>query len=152
MKIFRTVLDILMLADFIILQNTDFTGGFIHEISGLILALLFVVHICVNMKMTSKMLGNFKSLKFRSKLSLVADILLFTAMIVCVTSGLLVSSIIGITSMPVIVSQIHIWSGISAFIIMIVHLGLHISPLLAKINKVYDNKILPLTAETITFC
>ncbi|MGN1113759.1 MAG: DUF4405 domain-containing protein [Oscillospiraceae bacterium] len=152
MKIFKPILDFIMIIDFVLLQSTKFTGGNLHEILGIALAIILFIHIAVNMKQTVRMFQNFGKLKLKAKMSLIIEVILITAFAICIISGLLISKyLLHMPAFSYSFSLIHSWAGIISFIIALIHLGFHLSPLFAKINQVYDNKKIPVAAESVTY-
>ena len=48
MKLFKIIIDVLLLIDTFILVNMDITGHLIHEILGIAMAILLLIHIVTN--------------------------------------------------------------------------------------------------------
>ena len=151
-KFLKPTVDILMLADFIVLQSMKFTGGKFHEIFGLVLVFLMLVHLCLNMKMIVQSLKNFGKIKAKTKISLIIDILFMLVFMTCIVTGLLSSRFILSTNAPVIISVIHRYTGMAGLVICLIHLGFHLSPLFAKINKVYEKKRIAFLSECLIYC
>ena len=151
-KFLKPTVDILMLADFIAFQIMKFTGGKFHEIFGLVLVFLMLVHLCLNMKMIVQSFKNFGRIKAKTKISLIVDILFMLVFMTCIVTGLLSSRFILSTNAPGIISVIHRYSGSAGLVICLIHLGFHLSPLFAKINKVYENKRIAFLAECLIYC
>ena len=153
LKILRPITDILILAMLVILQSTKLTGGNLHEITGMLLVVIFLVHISINMKMTLSMTKNFGKLKNSSRISLIVDFILILSMLVCIVSGVLTSQFLfNMKSSPEVLFSVHRWSGIASLLVSLVHLGFHLPAILAKINRVYDSKRLAALGEVIIYC
>lgn len=134
-KKIRLIVDILMVILFIALMLNQFTGVFAHEILGVSVFVLFIVHHILN--------RNFYKTMFKGKLTklrlayLITDILLLVMMIIMVISSLLISqhifTFLGVTR-HMLGRQLHIVSSYSIYLISALHLGLHYN-MIVKLKK-----------------
>lgn len=99
-----------------------------HEVAGLILIGLVVVHIVINIKTASAMCKKFLKDPAAIKTGLVVDILLLLCFALVGISGVLISHTIltGISSDNVIYKMLHMFGGGLSVILLGVHIGLHI--------------------------
>ena len=139
MKKVRLIIDILMYCLFILVMGPHITENFLHEIIGTIISVLFIIHTTLNIKFY-KILFKGKYNKKRIILTLV-DILLLVCMIGMIISSLIISNnvfkFLNIET-TMFGKKIHMLSNSWGFILMSLHVGLHIEPLIKKIK----NKIL----------
>lgn len=140
MKKLIIIIDVIMYIFFIILMGHHITGNHIHEILGTGIIILFLIHNLINIKfykLIFKGRYNFK----RLFLTLI-DILLLVSMIGIIISSIIISndvfSFLNIqtTSFGL---KLHMLSNSWAFIIMSIHLGLHLNTLISKINNKMKN-------------
>lgn len=125
---FKVILDIVMLLTVLTLFSKQLFGMQYHEIAGIILLVLMIVHIAVNLKIASAMGKSFARLPAAVKIGFIADILLILCFIAIGVSGILISHTIltSISSDNVLFKQIHMFVGGLSVILLGVHLGLHI--------------------------
>ena len=143
MKKIKIVIDMLMYFIFVILMGHHITENLIHEILGTILFILFIVHHILNYryyKTTFKGKYNFKRVFL-----LIIDLLLLIAMIGMMISGVIISSdvftFLNIQT-TIFGRKLHMISTSWAFVIMSIHLGLHLGVFINKLNKKMKNSVL----------
>jgi len=124
-------LDILMVLVFALLFNTRvFSGLPFHEIAGLVLGGVFLIHLALNEKwvkqMTAKVLNSEISLK--TKIRYLVDVLLLLSMIFIVVSGIMISKtiLVGVlkASNNHMFQSLHIVVSYIALLLIGIHLGL----------------------------
>ncbi len=127
-KHFRIILDVLMLLLTLTLFSKQLISMQYHEIAGLILIALIIVHIVINIRTAKAMCKNFKKVPAAVKSGLVVDILLLFCFGLLGISGILISHtiFIGIASDNLFFKQSHMFSGGLSVILLGVHIGLHI--------------------------
>ena len=135
MKKFRIIIDVLMYIVFIVLMGHHIIENKIHEILGIIMFVLFVIHNILNIKFYKTMFKgkyNFKRFFLTS-----IDVLLLICFIGIIVSSINISSDV-FNFMNIQKKswglKLHMLSTSWGFIIMSIHLGLHLNPLLNKIN------------------
>ena len=140
MKKLRIIIDVVMYLLFIILMGHHITGNHIHEILGTGTIVLFIIHNIINIKFYKILFKGKYNLK-RIFLTLI-DILLLFCMIGIIVSSIIISndvfaflkiqtSIFGL--------KLHMLSTSWGFVILSIHLGLHLNVLISKINKKMKN-------------
>lgn len=129
--IFRYVLDATILALMVVMLLFDITGDLIHEVLGIALFVLVIVHCVLNHKWfrsIPRALGDCKGHGRRTFL-VVCDILLIVSMTLCAVSSVFVSlslfaSVQAVGSRAAWV-MLHDSSAYVAFAVMALHFGLH---------------------------
>lgn len=124
----KIVLDVIMLIMMLTLFDKQFISMAYHEIAGLILLALIIVHIALNIKTAAAMCKKFLRVPPAIKVGLVVDILLLVCFVLLGVSGVLISHTVltGISSDNVIFKQLHMFAGGLSVILLGVHIGLHI--------------------------
>lgn len=136
MKISRLIVDVVMYIFFIILMGHHITENLVHEILGTGIIVLFLIHNLLNIKFYKVIFKGKYNLK-RVFLTLI-DILLLFCMIGIIVSSIIISNDvftflnIHTTSFGL---KLHMLSTSWGFILMSIHLGLHLNSLINKINK-----------------
>ena len=139
-KKFRIILDIVMTCLFIILMGYYATENNVHEILGVITFVLFILHNILNIKW-------YKSI-FKGKhncqrtFHIIINLLLFVAMIGMTVSGIMISSdVFAFLNIPTNMfgRMLHMVSTSWGFILMSIHVGLHITGMMNKLNAKMKN-------------
>ena len=136
MRIIRKIIDILMFVITILLMDINNTGRFNHEVLGISLTLLLIIHILLNFKWVKQITKNFKKIKLQTKILYFVDVAIFVVYFVTIGLGLVTSSIFNFkisSSLKLMLSH-HIF-GRLALIFMIIHIGFHLKPLMNKVTK-----------------
>lgn len=142
MKKLRIIIDVIMYVFFIILMGHHITDNLIHEILGTGTIVLFIIHNILNFKFY-KNIFNGKYTAKRVVLTLI-DLLLLLCMIGIIVSSIIISSDvfaflnIHTTSFGL---KLHMLSTSWGFVIMSLHLGLHLNGMLNKISSKMKNSI-----------
>ena len=136
MKKIKMIIDIVMYLLFIILMGHHITDNLIHEILGTTLFVLFIVHHILNYRYYKTI---FKG-KYNAKrvFILVVDLLLFICMICMIISAINISSdVFSFLNIPTKIwgRKLHMLSTSWGFVLMNVHVGLHLNILISKLNK-----------------
>ncbi len=130
---------------FVLLLNTFVTGLDFHEIAGLIILGLFIIHNLLNWRWIvgiTKNLFNGKS-KAKTIIIYIVDFLLMICMVLTVLSGIFISKVL-FTSL--VVSNVEFWSYIHkpiayvCLILISIHLGLHWKYIMASFKKMLNLK------------
>lgn len=135
MKKIRIITDVVMYIFFIILMGHHITENLIHEILGTCIIVLFIIHNIINIKFYKLIFKG--KYNFKRVILTLIDILLLFAMIGIIISSIIISSDvfaflnIQTTSFGL---KLHMLSTSWGFIIMSIHLGLHLNSLINKIN------------------
>lgn len=92
---FKLMLDIALLAAFLVTTAPQFSGIAIHEWLGIALGVGWVVHLLVNWKWVAAVtLGFFARIPWRVRLLSVIDLLAFISVTVLVFTGLMISEVV----------------------------------------------------------
>lgn len=125
---FKIILDIVMFLAALTLFDKQLISIHYHEIAGLVLTGLFIIHIAVNFKTVVGMTKKFIKIPASLKVGLVVDILLILCFALVAVSGILISRTVltSISSGNVLFKMLHMFSGALSVILLGVHIGLHI--------------------------
>ncbi len=144
MKKFKVLIDILLFITTILLFDIELIGNLNHEILGITLGILIIVHIALNFKWIKQVTKNLKKVNTKTKIMYVTDIftmLIYLGAIIC---GILISDKIFNFHMGsnLYVVLAHLSLGRLAIIVMLIHLGLHLDRVFAKIKSKKLKKVL----------
>ena len=136
MKKIRITIDVLMYLLFIVLMGHHITGNLIHEILGTTLFVLFIIHQILNYKYYKNIFKGKYTVKRTAML--IIDILLLIAMICMIISAINISSdVFAFLHVPTKIwgRKLHMLSTSWGFVLMSIHVGIHLNILINKINK-----------------
>ena len=141
-KKFRIILDIIMTCLFIILMGYYVTENEVHEILGTITFVLFIIHNILNIKWYK---GIFKGKhSFQRTFHIILNLLLFIAIVGMMVSGIMISAdVFAFLDIPTTMfgRKLHLLSTSWGFVLMAIHVGLHITSLMNKLNTKMKNSI-----------
>lgn len=140
MKKIRILIDMLMTIFFIILMGYFITGNKVHEILGTITFVLFIIHNILNIKWYKAILKGKHN--FQRIFHIVINLLLLVAMLGMVVSGIMISSnVFSFLNIQTTMfgRKLHMLSTSWGFILMEIHVGLHLNSMMSKINKKMKN-------------
>lgn len=125
---FKMILDIIMFLMMLTLFSKQLIGMQYHEVAGLILIALIIIHIAVNIRTAADMCKKFIKIPGAIKTGLVVDILLLFCFALLGISGILISHTIltQIASDHSFFKMSHMFAGGLSVILLGVHIGLHI--------------------------
>ena len=151
MKKARMIIDILMVALLPLLMAYSLIGENIHEVLGICMFALFIVHHAINRKWwTGIFKGKYNAVRI---LNTAVNLFLAVFMLLQPISGILMSKYVlkevTISGASSALRTIHMALAYWGFIMMSFHLGLHIRVISAKI-KIHMNKVVR-TAVTVLF-
>ena len=140
MRKIRIIIDVVMYIIFIVLMGHHITENQMHEILGITVFVLFAIHNILNIKFYKAV---FKG-KYNSKrlFLTIIDILFLISMIAMIVSSVNISNNVFGTLNIKTKSwglKLHMLSTSWGFVIMSIHLGLHLNSLLNKINAKMKN-------------
>lgn len=93
--LFKLVLDVALLAAFLVTTAPQFSGMVIHEWLGLALGIGWGIHLLVNWKwITVVTLGFFARIPWRIRLSYVINLLAFISVTILIFTGLMISEVV----------------------------------------------------------
>jgi len=136
--IIKIVIDVVMLVLVGLLMEKNVLGLTFHEVGGLVLGLIIVVHLTINgqwiNRVTSKLFSN--EIPLKSKLSYLINMLLTIDFIVILISGISISKVIlSNLSFGGQFKTLHISASYIALVLLGVHLGLHWRMIITHIAK-----------------
>lgn len=126
-KTFKISLDVIMLIIYTFLTFGADLSGLAHEILGIAMGAIFLIHILINAKAFSAMTKSIRNHKATTKVKIlvILDILLFFVMPVAIVSGVLISKDLLNMGFNWMIFLIHQISSYAGFAILILHLGVH---------------------------
>lgn len=133
-KIVRNIINIDMPIMMITLMAYQLIGKAYHEYAGTALFIIFIIHNILNIKWYSKLFkGNYTPYRI---LSTIINILLLITMILLMISGIIMSeytfSFLNINSGMAISRLIHLSASHLGFILVSIHMGMHLGIFLPK--------------------
>jgi len=140
MKKIKMIIDILMYLLFIILMGHHITENLIHEILGTTLFVLFIVHHILNYRYYKTIFKG--KYTFKRTVILIIDLLLLISMIGMIISAINISSdVFRFLNIPTKIwgRKLHMLSTSWGFVLMSIHVGLHLNVLINKLNKKMKN-------------
>lgn len=157
MKKTKIILDIIMIIIMLLLMNLQVTGLNIHEILGIIIFALFIIHKVLNKKWITAMSKNIfnKNIKPKTKVMYWLDVILLIILTINVLTGILISKCI-LTNITVnnveLTTNIHNIVSIISIILIAIHLSFHLENMIAKIKKAFREPIEFSTIDIIVKC
>ena len=138
-KKIKVFIDIVMYIELILLMCEHSLVGLTHEVLGIILFILFIMHNALNYRWYKLILKR----KINPKMipSLIINFLIFVTFIILILSSFMISSYVFkglISSNAMLARGLHMISSIWLYILVSIHLGLHLNAILYKIKgKLY---------------
>ncbi len=135
MKKFRIILDIVMTCLLIVLMGYYITENSIHEILGTITFVLFIIHNILNIKWYKSIFKGKHN--FQRIFHIVINLLLFIVMIGVMVSGIMISSdVFDFLNIKTTMfgRNLHMISTSWGFVLTSIHVGLHITGIMNKLN------------------
>lgn len=144
MKKFKILIDIFMLVILIFTYNIAISGILVHEILGILIWILFLIHLGLNYKWIRIITKKFNSgIKRKIKQIYIIDLLLFIDFIIITISGLGISQYL-FTSLNVndifLFTTIHEFSAYSSVILIGIHMIMHFNFFNTLFNKIINDK------------
>lgn len=129
MKKLKIIIDILLLVVTSLLVNIQLSGRLTHEILGITILFLILIHIALHWKWIKQITKHFKEVNTKTKLMYIVDIFLMIIYFAAIILGISISSeLLKLkTASNFILIITHIILGRLSIIVMIVHIGLHIT-------------------------
>lgn len=136
MKVVRMFLDILMFILMLILMGPHITDNIIHEILGVTTFILFIIHHILNVRYYKNIFKG--KYNFMRTFILIIDIALFIAILGMMISSVIISSdFFAFLNIPTssFGRNLHMVSTAWSFILMAMHVGLHLNAMVYKIKN-----------------
>ncbi len=135
-KTLKLIVDILMTVVFVLLMCVSQTGSYLHEIMGIMVIILFVIHQILNINFYKNIFkGKYGKIRIAF---MVVDITLLIMMIVMMVSALMISQNI-LTFIQIgndsLGRTLHIFSTYTIYMLCGVHLGLHYNMIIKLKNE-----------------
>ena len=133
----RLIVDIGMVVLLPLLMAYSLIGEQFHEIVGTAMLILFILHLVQN----RKWLGAIPKGRYNPRriLQTILDLLLLAFMVLQPVSGILMSkhlyTFIGISGISALMRQIHMVLAYWGFVLMSMHAGTHLMPMVRKLQK-----------------
>lgn len=137
MKKFKIIIDNLLFIITIALFNIGIIGNLMHEILGISLAILIIIHILLNSKWIKQVTKNFKKTNTKTKIMYIVDIFIMIIDLGAIICGILIANEIFNFHMSSSLGFVlaHLILGRLAIITMFIHLGLHLNRIFKKIKN-----------------
>ena len=137
MKKFKIFIDTLLLIDTFLLTNIEITGRLIHEIFGIIMAALIILHILLNFNWIKQVTKNFRKTNKKTKIMYIIDLFTMIIYFTAIISGILNANELFSLNLGsnIFVVLTHIILGRLAIIIMVIHIGMHLDKILNNIKS-----------------
>ena len=137
MKVFKIIIDVLLLIDTFVLVNMDITGHLIHEILGITIAILLLIHIVTNWNWIKSVTKNFKKVNKKTKVMYVVNLLTMIAYFGSILFGIIISHELFKfeTSSNYKFVITHIIFGRLAIVVMLLHVGMHLDRMFKKVKN-----------------
>ncbi len=134
MKKLKIIIDILLFIITIALFNIGLIGNLMHEILGIALAILIIIHILLNFKWIKQVTKNFKKTNTKTKIMYIIDILIMIIYLRAIICGILIANEVFNFHMSSSLGLVltHLILGRLAIITMFIHLGLHLDRIFKK--------------------
>lgn len=137
MKKLKIIIDILLFIITIALFNIGQIGNLMHEILGIALAILIIIHILLNFKWIKQVTKNFKKTNTKTKIMYIIDILIMIIYLGTIICGILIANEVFNFHMSSSLGLVltHLILGRLAIITMFIHLGLHLDRIFKKVKN-----------------
>lgn len=144
MKRIKIIIDILLFVITIALFNIGLIGNLMHEILGIAIGILIVIHLILNFKWIKQVTKNFRKTNAKTKIMYIVDIFIMLVYLVAIICGILIGNEIFNFHMSSNLGFVltHLILGRLAIIIMFIHLGLHLDRIFKKIKNEKLKKII----------
>ncbi|MEA4816901.1 MAG: DUF4405 domain-containing protein [Lachnospiraceae bacterium] len=136
-NLFKLLLDVLMLIVFVLMFDKESLGMSFHEIGGLILFGIFLLHILINHKWVCNVSRRFfsKGLPAKVRLRFIVDLLLLISFIFIGISGILISKVVFDFHAAEGWKAVHYFASACTLVLMGVHLYLNASFIASPFKK-----------------
>lgn len=139
-KIFRILLDIAMITIMIILMGYYITDNKIHELLGISLFILFIIHNLLNIKWYKTIVKGKYSIQ--RNIHITVNLLLLVAMIGMMISSIMIGTdifdFVNISSI-LLGRRLHMLFNSWLFILVVIHIGIHLKGFITKISNKMKN-------------
>jgi hypothetical protein len=127
-NIVKIALDTVMILLLILMYNAKVISITFHELGGLIVCGLFLIHKALNIKWITRVTQRLfdKTLPLKTKVGYAVDALLLIAVTFIAVSGIMISKVLfSGTSSGILMKPLHYFAAAVAIVLVGIHLGLH---------------------------
>lgn len=137
MRVFKIFIDVLLLIDTFVLVNMDITGHLIHEILGISMAILLLIHIVTNWNWIKNVTKKLKKVNKKTQIMYIVNILTMIIYFGAILFGIIISHELFKfeTSSNYKFVITHVIFGRLAIIVMLMHLGMHLNRIFKKVKN-----------------
>lgn len=150
-KVFKIIIDILMIIFMLLEYSKIYTGQLLHEIIGIILFVLFVLHNFLNKNFYKNIFKG--KYNFLRTFTTIINLSFLICMLFTIILGIPISNEVfnGLNLKSNITTRkLHTILGYWSLVILSIHLGLHYKVIFAKLNnRISKNQILKLVLYII---
>lgn len=155
--LFKMIIDFVMAVLMLAEMAYRFTGNMFHEVAGISLFILFIVHNILNRQWYKTIFRG--KMNVRRILNTTVNILLLVMMVVLMISAMPISRIIfafmHIQNSGLIARQIHTFAAYWGLILMAVHIGMHWEMVMGGVRKIVGitgkNRIRTIVLQVVAF-
>jgi len=146
MKNKKIILDIIMFISMFLLMKLAFTGIAIHEILGITVFILFIIHKLFNftwIKVITKNMFTKVKVNRKVKVRYIIDLLLFISVFMVILSGIFISQVLffNLFEYNCVWSDIHHFFAALSFVLIVIHTLLHYKEIKSIIKNKTKNSI-----------
>lgn len=137
MKKTKILIDVLLLIVTILLTSIDKTGQLAHEILGIWVAILLIIHIFLNWNWVKQITKNFKKVNKKTKIMYIVNIFTMIIYLGSIVFGIIISNELFRfkTSSNIYLVITHILLGRLTIIVMFIHIGMHLDRMFIKVKS-----------------
>ena len=150
-KVFKIIIDILMIIFMLLEYSKIYTGQLLHEIIGIVLLVLFVIHNFLNINFYKNIFKG--KYNFLRTFTTIINLSFLICMLFTIILGIPISNEVfnGLNLKSNITTRkLHTILGYWSLVILSIHLGLHYKVIFAKLNnRISKNQILKLVLYII---
>lgn len=138
MKKVKIFVDVLLLVVTILLTNIDISGRLTHEILGISIAILLIIHIFLNWNWIKQVTKNFKKVNKKTKMMYIVNIVTMLIYFGAIIFGIIISNELFKfkTSSNIYLVITHLILGRLSIIVMFIHIGMHLDRMFIKSKKI----------------
>ncbi|NMC56907.1 MAG: DUF4405 domain-containing protein [Eubacteriaceae bacterium] len=143
-NLYKMILDIVMTIIIVLLMKMAFIGVALHEILGIAVFVLFLIHKLLNIKIIKSLFNKFSQKNIIKKIIIIIDMILLIDITLIVLTGIIISqyifnNIFSVSNMSLF-SAIHHSSSYFGLMLISVHLGLHWNFVLNMFRKIFKKR------------
>ncbi len=140
--IFKVIIDVIMIVMLILLMSMESTGEFYHEIIGIAIGIIAIIHVILNFSFMKKILPRLfkKEIPIKTKILAIIDLLIIIMMLSDVVMGIAISKSI-LTNITFgntrVITSLHKFISAWLFILVSIHLGFHWNTIVLGFKKLF---------------